>query len=332
MSTVLPAELSDYVDNRFARSDAQQAMIDIKEHMKNSTYAIMSTQSLMEEIVNTRFSPGKQKAYDFVIDYCNRFKQYNKQQRRPEMRINKFQMRTYLQTALSNIKVFQDISNRETDRLVMGQPEFSWEEYLTNVKSTATRFDAKRGNKHGRDINLHESDQVDEPEEDTEHGYDINELKQGRRDSKQFAAQMNKKTWNSLSQKTQKTWDEIDKDDKAKILEYTKDREARRQASTKINTHQAGSPSELQVNTHEIADDEELDDKEESEEEKPQINVNTLQRARRDAHAGDPRRVLGSDKEQQIKAMMHRLVFDGDSDDSDDDASDDSYWASQDFH
>ena len=81
-----------------------------------------------------------------------------------------------------------------------------------------------------------------------------------------------------------------------------------------------------------------VDDTNSAEDEKEHaLSVNNvLQKARRDAHPGDPQRVLGSDKKLYLTAMMHRLSRDEDSDESD--ASDDdsvgynSYWGGTDFH
>ena len=58
-------------------------------------------------------------------------------------------------------------------------------------------------------------------------------------------------------------------------------------------------------------DENEGDDEVSVEDGNPQISVNNaIQRARNDAHIGDPRRVLGTDKATEIKAMMHRFVHD----------------------
>jgi hypothetical protein len=301
--TVRPSELEEYVQDEILSGDAQQAMTNIKRHMRHSTYAILSSQTTMRDIINTRFEPGKEKAYDFILRFNEMFQSYNRQQRRPELRISQFHRRSYLQTALEGVPKFQAVADRETDRLAMGGAEFNYNEYLTAAKAIASRFDMKSYNRR-RDINNVIEECEDESDDETVTEAQINEVRRKTRDPKNFAAQMNKETWTSLSKDAQKTWDEISKEDKAKILQYSMEREAKRKASIKANIHQADTPSE--DDGHDSGDD-----KESSEEENPQISVNNaIQRARNDAHIGDPRRVLGNDKASEIKAMMHRIVHD----------------------
>jgi hypothetical protein len=238
---------------------------------------------------------------------------------------------------LTNVKAFRDVNDRETDRLVMGGPGFSYEEYLTAVKSSATRIDATRSTK-SRDINMVTfDDDDDERELVSRMEYAINEVKRRYREPGQLAAQMNSDTWKSLKPETQKTWDTLAQEEKAKILDYATKRGERRQEklaqdsskSVRINTHEivtdSGEPTETSPDTATEDDD------------KPSINVNNvLTKARRGAHPGDPRRVLGSDKKSYLTAMVHRLSRADDSDDSED--SDDesvginSYWKNADFH
>ena len=208
----------------------------------------------------------------------------------------------------------------------MGGPPFSYGEYLTSVKSVATQFDEQRTGKSTRDINMMMYD--DESEEAALIEYAINEVKRQWRNPEQLAAQMNKDTWTSLSSDTQTIWDTIPKEDKAKILSYADKRGERRKEKDATRT--------TRVNNHEIAPPEEpsTDDVPDTpSDELPSINVNNvLSKARREAHPGDPRRVLGSNKKSYLEAMVHRVgQYD---DDSSSDESDDfhSYWGDQDFH
>jgi hypothetical protein len=60
---------------------------------------------------------------------------------------------------------------------------------------------------------------------------------------------------------------------------------------------------------------------------------NVLRKVCHDAHPGDPRRVLGSDKKSYLTDMVHRLSRDDNSDDSDDESVGyNSYWGDQSFH
>ncbi len=337
--TVIPAELRQYVEAEIETSDAQKVIEDIRIHMRKSTHAIISTKDMMESIVNNRLNLTKhtKSVYEYVVEFDALFSLYNKHQRIPQMRINVYHRRTYLQNALAGIKTFRDITEREMDRVTMGEGDFTYAQYLTAVKSAATRIDALRSTKPHREVNMMLQDGYYDDDDETpsrDSGYEVNEMKRRPRNPGDYSAQMNKDTWTSLSKETQTIWDQIDKADKEKILTYRKDRESRRQSNAKSDINATITSPSLEANVHETVTED--DDSELAEETKISIN-NTVTQARKEAHPGDPRRVLGSDKgsdkKSQLKAMMHRLAYPGDSDSgSDDDDSDDdtdhynSYW------
>jgi hypothetical protein len=95
----------------------------------------------------------------------------------------------------------------------------------------------------------------------------------------------------------------------------------------RIKTHEIVSPDEPSSAPSEEASPS-------TDEPESDISVNNvLRKVCRDAHPGDPRRVLGSDKKSYLKAMVHRLSRDDSSDDSDDDSAGyNSYWDAPDFH
>ena len=74
-------------------------MKDIKAHMRTSTHAMITTKTLMQEIVTTKLDlrkNTKSNSYDFVVAFDDKMTQHNKQQRRREMHINDFHRRAYL--------------------------------------------------------------------------------------------------------------------------------------------------------------------------------------------------------------------------------------------
>jgi hypothetical protein len=166
--------------------------------------------------------------------------------------------------------------------------------------------------------------------------YAINEVKRWYRDLGQLAAQMNRETWKSLSPGAQTTWDTLTQEaDKAKILDCATKRGERRQASADKEPNKT-----VRINTHKITPTEEppSDTTENAVPpiEEPELGIsinNVLRKVCRDAHPGDPRHVLGSDKKSYLTAMVHRLSRDDDSDDSDaESVGYNSYWGGQDFH
>jgi hypothetical protein len=92
----------------------------------------------------------------------------------------------------------------------------------------------------------------------------------------------------------------------------------------------------VRINTHEITPPEEppSDTMEDAAPpiEEPELGIsvnNVLWKVCRDAHPGDPRHVLGSDKKSYLMAMVHRLSCDNNSDDSDAESIGyNSYWRS----
>jgi hypothetical protein len=94
-----------------------------------------------------------------------------------------------------------------------------------------------------------------------------------------------------------------------------------------INTHKITPPKEPPSDSTDDAPPP-------TEETESGISINNvLWKVCRDAHLGDPRRVLGSDKKSYLTAMVHRLSRDDNSDDSDDESDGyNSYWGNQNFH
>jgi hypothetical protein len=146
---------------------------------------------------------------------------------------------------------------------------------------------------------------------------------------------MNRETWKSLSPGAQTTWDTLTQEDKAKILDYATKRGERRQALADKEPNKT-----MRINTHEITPPEEppsdtIDDAKPPTKE-PELGIsvnNDLRKVRRDAHPGDPHRVLGSDKKSYLTAMVHHLSRDNHSNDSDDESIGyNSYWGDQNFH
>ena len=329
--TIRVPELRQYVEKYSGTSNAQQALTEILDHIRNSTHAAITTRDMMTEITTARLNiqSWNRPVYEYIVSFEALLQLYNQQQARVELQINDFMKRQYLQNALSTSDKFQDVCSRETDRIVMGGTPFTWQEYLIAVKSTATLMDEKRSRRQKRDVNVSEltSDPVPDstPLDDAIMQYDINVA--NRRDPGQYAAQMNKATWNSLSKSAQEKWDTLSAEDKAKILTYSKDRDQRRQASeskTSVNFHDVDTKDDSPSDDTPSADPEPSD-------QTIEVN-NVLIKKRREAHAGDPRRVLGSDTGSHLKAMMHRLYYSDESSDSGSESDPfDSYWDGQDF-
>jgi hypothetical protein len=319
--TVRPIELRQYVDAHSEDSDAQRVFILMTDHVRNSTYAIIVTREMLQEIITTRlnFKTWTKSAYEFVVTLDQMFELYNNQQSNVHLHINESMKRTYMQNALMGIRAFQEVTDRETDRMIMGGTPFNYNEYMTAVKSVASKIDVTRKSKNSRDVNLHLLDDegiedIDVPSKE----YDINEVKRKFRNPSDYASQMNKETWTSLSKDTQEIWDNISKEDKAKLLNYGMKRAER---ATKVNVHELDDKKDITANAHEFNPPEEDPGNEESKEstnDNGSINVNNvLTGIRSEAHAGDPRRMMGTSQpavKKSLEARMARLYrnYEGD--------------------
>ena len=102
--SIRPTELRQYVEQHAATSDAQAVMIDILDHIRNSTHAMISTKDMLTEITTARLDPRKYtgKTYDYIVKFDALITLYNTQQRTPELHLNDHTRCQYLQNALSS--------------------------------------------------------------------------------------------------------------------------------------------------------------------------------------------------------------------------------------
>ena len=66
---------------------------------------------------------------------------YNLQQHNPGMILLGPMMKSYLQTAVTNVMMLQAVSDRENNRTIKSGPEYTYEEYLEAIKNVATIYD-----------------------------------------------------------------------------------------------------------------------------------------------------------------------------------------------
>lgn len=344
---IKPIELRQYVEAQCETSNAQLVFIQMTDHVKKSTYAMIITRDMLKQIVTARLNikTWTKPTYEYIVALNQMFELYNKQQSNPSLHINEHMARAYMQNALSGVKMFQEVTERETDRMITGGVPFTYEEYMISIKSTASKMDALRATRSTRDANVmlygEPNDDSDDPPPTTRRDinmaelYEIYEAKRRTfRDPSSFADTMNKETWNSLTKATQEVWDTITKEDKAKILEHAMKRAERR---SQANSHTIEDSKTISANVHEVKDDDTEGKDTLTEEEKPSISINNvLTGARSEAHAGDPRRVMGSSKpsvRNNLEAMMHRMSTSYDTSDSDEVSSgEEDEYQYPDFH
>jgi hypothetical protein len=264
--------------------------------------------------------------------------EYNKLQRVQAMKLTDIMKRTHLQQALRNNKPLQEISDREQERMVMGGRPFTYPQYFSLVKSKAIRMDVAKKPKKVREAQKHDIisyiDEDDEPDD-----WEVNVAKST---DNVPGSRMPLTTWKSLSEETQSVWDQIDPAEKAKILSASRDDS--KKPKRRVNYAGQVANDQIETNVHDKSDE---NDDTSDPDERPTILANTaLSTARKEAHPGDPRRMLGSDKPSQrgtekgskhpsdtkshLEAMIHSCI---ESDDEQSDGSEDfrDYWNAQDF-
>lgn len=341
--TIKPPELWQYIEFYSTKSDAQACLIAITNHVRKSTYAIITLRDNMQAIVNARMiKDWKGSALEFVIAFDTMMDEYNKSQPSRELQINSHQKRQYLQNAVAGVKGLQDVLDRESDRITMGERPFTYEQYLATLKSVSTRLDDKRSKEGRRFANWHDMNtegglpSIEANVAETERmELLINEARRSK-DASDYAAQMNRDTWKSLKPETREAWDKFPKEEKIKLLTYSKDRHDRRNAKANLSD---STPS-MDINNHDLAGEEATEEsppKGSDLEESEGLQVNTSmwkiqnaeQKARAEAHPGDIRRMMGSSSPARasIEAKLHECLRptldDGDEDSSGDDDSSD---------
>jgi hypothetical protein len=263
--------------------DAQAAMMDIIFECEHSNHAILDSREIIQKLSNLRFNPSRP-SLPYVVFFENLVEKYNGQQTDRAAQLTDPLIKSMLQIAIQPVKALNEVTNREGDGIATGGRPYTFSEFLAIVKTTAS-MDDKRFKNH-RSVKLHEIEDVDSISSDVgdmnlEDGLEINETQR-----RPLGATMNKETWNSISGEGKKKWDALDASDKAKILSYAKKR---------------GERSSIEANQHEIdegeAEDEPEGTMEPTDPSEDAIEVNqTLAGARGEAHAADPRRMLGNDK------------------------------------
>jgi hypothetical protein len=203
-------------------------------------------------------------------------------------------LKNLLQNAFAHVAILRDVTAREQEMIVRGLPPFSYESYKTVLESTAAVYDESkitRRNVHNVGIldDTELSDIHEEPQE--------SEIHMTR--TKLPGASMNKDTWNKLGKSEQEIWDQLQDATKKMILQYAVERAQKKSSTASVN----------QVSTSDTQTDNGVgspgDDSEASASDEDFRIMNTeikdvIKQARKEAHPGDARRLMGK-KTAQVK-------------------------------
>jgi hypothetical protein len=309
--------------------DAQKALVAICKGASSSTQAVLTRRRNLEVLTRRRFDPKDNKsASTFILEFETMIEEYNEQQIEPDMVLNGPMKKSMLQACLSPVTMLRAVADRETERMVQGGMIFSYEEYLEAVKASASLYDEGRTGR--RSVNVMSRTDTTEPldhNDDAILAYLIS--KRGKRNP---GATMNRETWTGLSDQGKTTWDQLSDQDKRKILQHVSQRGDKPKTTASVNCTEMDI-DEPEIPNHDIAIDTEPT-------ETVEANVHdSNNRARSNAHPGDPRRMMGSQKPTNKTTQVKFTSWGHDSDINDDDIEQfvDACWDSSensdsDFH
>ena len=330
---VLTPQGKRIIQNHRQTWDAQKVLEEIIHHNRHSTHAVLSGRNLLEKLTTIVFEASSgRSAVTFITTFERMLETYNDQQSDTGMMLPPPMMKAMLQRAVAGVSMLQDVANREQERIAQGGALFDFLEYLQVLKSTAAIYDQKRQKRsaHTHAIIGWDEDEPGGPSLEAANtmeeaiDYVINEMRR-----RSPGSSMNKETWKSISKEGQGTWDKMSDSDKAKILRYAAQRASQDKERVESNTHSIDHGTNA---TDEIADANQDEASHQDDEDTMAVN-NAVSEARGQAHPGDPRRMLGNDRERpslqvknacwetdpfsaQLQAVDH--YWDSDSDSSSD--------------
>ena len=279
--------------------NAQVVLYHLINEGTTSTKAVLTGRLLFTKITTARYDPSKPTtAVDFISGFEKDIETYNDQQQDPTCMIGGMMLKNLLQNAFSQVPYLRDVATREKEMAIRGYSMFDYEEYKTLLESASTVYDETKLSRARTSINF--VDTHTEPPEDDQDTDEMNpEFSVNVTKGKIPGSSMNKETWNSIEKDDQAIWDQLQDSTKKKILQYACDRAQKKPTTGRIN-HTSISEDHAEDNT----DAEDNQDHHISEEEftimKTEID-DVINKARKEAHPADVRRMMGKKKTAQVK-------------------------------
>jgi len=301
---------------------------------RTSTAARINLRTLFDLIVTTRYnSDYRGTATSFVQTFISRLTDYNTRVL-DKHKIKRYEAKNYLRNALSPNKAMNDIELREAERVIAGEKEYSFQEYLGMVKHQATLIDERNASRRSaHNHTLHGLGQDDDTPADAHEdtGLNLSELIVNAAEARPPGARMDRSTWRSLTPEAQEIWDQLDDENKAKILrlrngsnQSTRGNSSRRKAQANLVEH--GGMDRGNETSEEEDDDEDAE---------VQVNqTDVVSKAKDEAHPADPRKMMATQgstgkpsKRSANTAQLQRFQYH--EEDIDEMLSDDWYDADQ---
>jgi hypothetical protein len=278
--------------------DGRSAFFDLREHCTKSPIAWMILDNLRKTIMSARLTVSRGQYEAWLTGWRMKVHDFNNNVQDTRERLSEFTLKKFLADAVDGIPDFKNVRLRETERVVLKQPPFTYEEYYEALCAIATELD-RTVSSHTRRSNM--TAYVDDTEDDDEHQ---SELLVNRAFRRPFTPRLNKDTWNSLDPEDQTMWDKFSDEAKGKILAYTK---------TRDEQHQSKQQGTRTVNFHDtsVSDTEEAANLDDQQDDADAVSSDTNDRevnvTKTDVHPGHISRVLSgkaAQKESSRSASM----------------------------
>ena len=151
----------------------------------------------------------------FIIEFKTTAEHYNEQQTNSGMILNGTMKKAMLQAALLPVTILRAVADRETKHVMQRGAPFTYNEYLTAIKSSVALYDEGQMGRHSVHVVTSSQNKHDPHSHGEALIYAVN--KQARRVPGTI---MNKETWSALTDQEKATWDQLSNQDKQKILTY----------------------------------------------------------------------------------------------------------------
>ena len=317
--------------------NAQLVLYNLVLDGVTSTKAVLTARTLFTKITAATYNPsGSMTAVEFISNFESNVITYNDQQSDPSCELHGMLLKNLLQNAFAHVAILRDVTAREQEMIVRGLPPFTYESYKTVLESAAAVYDeSKVTRRNVNNVGILDGAEFSDTQDELHSFEGLQEAEIHMSRTKLPGASMNKETWNALAKKEQDIWDQLEDATKKKILQYAIERAQKKSSTASVNQISTsetqtddgvGSPSS---DTEVFASDEDF------------RIMNTeikdvIKQARKEAHPGDTRRLMGKKKTAQVKFAT--IVEKGDDSSYDSEALDtliEEYWDdtdATDFH
>ena len=225
LKTVKYATGMDIVEQHLDDSDAQTVMVRLLDDATISAYGTIRQRELYRKITTIRLDDSwRSTTTNFIMHFKSLVQEYNRGQFEVANKLTGTTLRPLLEAAVASNRELNDVTTRETERVVQSGQPYTYDEYLVVLTSAATHYDTRQLSRR-RSSNMHEfghaqPDDDTTPEEPPEPLESLDPLEYDvyAAASQDPAARITQETYAKLSPDTRRMWRQIDEKDRIAIL------------------------------------------------------------------------------------------------------------------